>query len=108
MISNERPSPYGRQPYGSHQHRDFNQKPRIIEDTLHRTELLIERKLFTLTLKENPRGRFLRIVENSGNGTKYASIIVPSAGLKDFQKILADMVKTSEEIPPKLGSAPVA
>jgi hypothetical protein len=106
MISNERPSPYGRQPYDLRQHRDFNPKPRIVETTLTQTELVVERKIFTLTLKENPRGRFLRIVESSGS--KYCSIIVPVGGIKDFQKMLAEMVKAHEGIPPKAETAPLA
>jgi hypothetical protein len=107
MISNERPSPYGRQPYDSRQYRDFiDPKPRIIETTLDQSELIIERKTFTLVLKENPRGRFLRIVENGGS--KYCSVIVPFAGMKDFQKILADMVKAAATIPARKEAAPLA
>ena len=108
MISNERPSPYGRQPYGSHHYPDFKPKPRIAEDTLLQRELLVERKMFTLILKENPRGRFLRIIEDGGGSRRSVSIIVPATGLKDFQKLVADMVKSDGEIPPKLGSTPVA
>lgn len=101
MISNERPSPYGRQPYGPRTFSDYQPKPRVAEDTLKQSEVLIERKTFTLALKENPRGRFLRIVENVGNGAKFASIIIPITGIVDFQRMLADMVKADGEIPPK-------
>lgn len=59
----------------------------------------IERKTFSIALKDNPRGRFLRITEQ--NGTRRATIIIPSTGLKEFQKILADMVKADGEIPQK-------
>lgn len=51
------------------------------------------------TLKENPRGRFLRITEDV-NGRR-DNIIIPSTGLDDFKKILDDMVKASNEIPIK-------
>jgi len=51
----------------------------------------IERKSFRLTLKENPRGRFLRISEEVGG--KRSSIIVPSTGLAEFKKLLDEMVK---------------
>ena len=60
-------------------------------------ELQIERKLFFLTLKENPRGRFLRITEEVG--FKRASIIIPATGLLEFQKLLAEMIKAESEIP---------
>ena len=97
MISNERPSPYGRRPYGSPQY--SQPRPQVIEDTLQSCELEIERKTFVFTLKENPRGRFLRITEL--RNPRSAAIIVPAPGLKDFQKILADMVKVESEIPAK-------
>jgi hypothetical protein len=59
----------------------------------------IERKTFIFTLKENPRGRFLRITEDV-NGRR-DTIIVPSTGLEDFKKLLDEMVKASNEIPTK-------
>jgi len=78
----------------------------MIETTLKQTEVMIERKAFTLTLKENPKGRFLRVVENGGS--KFCSIIVPVAGLKDFQKLLADMVSAAEKRPGKQADGPLA
>ena len=62
-------------------------------------EVPIERKTFVFLLKENPRGRFLRIIEESGS--KSNSIIIPSAGLKEFQKLLEEMLKAANELPPK-------
>ena len=96
MISNERPSPYGRPPYFQPKYQQ--PRPQVIEDTLRSGEIQIERKTFFLSLKENPRGRFLRITEAGG---KRNCIIVPATGLKDFLKVLADMVKAEKEIPPK-------
>ena len=101
MISNERPSPFGKQPY----HQDYSHLvPRqpVQEDTLKAKEIQIERKTFHLTLKENPRGRFLRISEE--NGTTRNSIIIPATGLKEFEKLINEIVKASDEIP--LKSAP--
>jgi len=105
MISNERPSPYGRQPYQSHGHSTYGApkygqpKPFVQEDTLKTAEVQIERKFFVFTLKENPRGRFLRITEDVGG--RRDTIIIPSTGLADFKKIVDEMVKLSEEIPAK-------
>ena len=103
MISNERPSPYGRQPYPSHSYGapKYNAQPRppVNEDTLKSAEVQIERKFFVFTLKENPRGRFLRITEDVGG--RRDTIIIPSTGLADFKKIVDDMVKAAEEIPVK-------
>ncbi len=93
MISNERPSPFGnRPPYGS-------QKPPVNEETLKTERVQIERKLFVFTLKENPRGRFLRITEDVGG--RRDTIIIPAPGLEDFKKLLDEMVKASAETPPK-------
>ena len=92
MISNERPSPFSGRPYGQ-------QKPPVNEDTLKTERIQIERKTFIFTLKENPRGRFLRITEDVGG--RRDNIIIPAPGLDDFRKILEDMVKTSAEIPVK-------
>ncbi len=103
MISNERPSPYGRRPYQSqgYGHSKYNSPPRppVNEDTLKTVEVQIERKFFVLTLKENPRGRFLRITEDVGG--RRDTIIIPSTGLAEFKKLVDEMVKTSEEIPSK-------
>src|SRR5579872_411260 len=111
MISNERPSPYGRRPYQSHgfgnQQGNYHQgqgyggqpKPHVQEDTLKSGEVQIERKNFVFTLKENPRGRFLRITEDVGG--RRDTIIIPSTGLAEFKKLVDEMVKAAEEIPPK-------
>lgn len=93
MISNERPSPYGRQNFYS------QPKPHVQEDTLKTAAIQIERKTFVFTLKENPRGRFLRITEDVGG--RRDTIIIPSTGLEEFKKLLDEMVKSSAEIPQK-------
>ena len=115
MISNERPSPYGRRPYPSHNSFGNQQgyqsgyggqpKPHVQEDTLKTGDVQIERKTFVFTLKENPRGRFLRITEDVGG--RRDSIIIPSTGLEDFKKVLLEMVKAAGEIPGK-SPAPAA
>ena len=92
MISNERPSTYSPRPYSS-------PKPPVTEDTLKSEIIQIERKTFHLTLKENPRGRFLRITEDVGG--RRDTIIIPAPGLEDFKKVLDSLVKASAEIPPK-------
>jgi len=102
MISNERPSPYGRRPYqsyGSGPSKYSQPRPPINEDTLRSAEVQIERKFFVFTLKENPRGRFLRITEDVGG--RRDTIIVPSTGLADFKKLVDEMVKAAGEIPEK-------
>jgi PurA ssDNA and RNA-binding protein len=93
MISNDRPSPYGHKPYNS------SPKPPVNEETLKTDKVQIERKTFVFMLKENPRGRFLRITEDVGG--RRDTIIIPAPGLEDFKKLLEEMVKCSNEIPVK-------
>lgn len=109
MISNERPSPYGYRPsHGhhshSHQQRQYSgPKPPSNEETLRTEKIQIERKTFIMTLKENPRGRFLRITEDVGG--RRDTIIIPATGLEDFKKVVEEMVNTSAETPLKVESA---
>ena len=91
MISNERSQPHGQRPYGP--------KPPVNEETLKTDKVQIERKTFVFALKENPRGRFLRITEDVGG--RRDTIIIPAPGLEDFKRLVDEMVKTSGETPPK-------
>ncbi len=92
MISNDRSSPYGSRPYGS-------PKTPVTEETLKSDKVQIERKTFVFALKENPRGRFLRITEDVGG--RRDTIIIPAPGLEDFKKLLDDMVRASADTPGK-------
>ena len=109
MISNERPSPFSgdRLPparYGGYQSGQYV-KPHAPEDTLKTESIQIERKTFIFTLKENARGRLLRITEDV-NGRR-DNIIIPSTGLEDFRKMVNEMVKAANEIPPGKAAPPV-
>ena len=92
MISNERPTPYGPRPGppgpGSN----------VTEETLRTEKIQIERKTFLFLLKENPRGRFLRITEDVAG--RRDTIIVPAPGLEEFRRVLDEMVKASAQPPP--------
>src|SRR5438309_11950958 len=92
MISNDRSSPYGGRPYGQ-------PRPPVNEETLKTDKIQIERKTFVFALKENPRGRFLRITEDVSG--RRDTIIIPAPGLEEFKRILDTMVRASEESPPK-------
>ena len=113
MISNERPSPYGNRPHSDRAHGDRAHgerahgergsrppKPPVNEETLKSAKIQIERKTFVLALKENPRGRFLRITEDVGG--RRDTVIIPAPGLEDFRKLLDEMVKAAAETPPKV------
>ena len=91
MISDERSSPHGYPSYGG--------KQAVPEETLKTDKIQIERKTFVFALKENPRGRFLRITEDV-NGRR-DTIIIPAPGLEEFKRTLDEMLRASEANPPK-------
>ncbi len=67
------------------------------------TELLgeqiqVERKSFSFNLRENPRGRFLRITEDVGG--RRDTIIVPSSGLAAFRDVLDLAITASDKAGP--------
>ncbi len=68
-------------------------KPPGNEETLRSEKLQIERKTFVFTLKENPRGRFLRITEDVAG--RRDTIIVPAPGLEDFRKMVEEMARAA-------------
>jgi hypothetical protein len=92
MISNDRSSPFGNRNQGP-------SKPPSNEETLKSEKIQIERKTFLLSLKQNPRGRFLRITEDVGG--RRDTIIIPAPGLEDFRRVIDEMVKANAEAPPE-------
>ena len=73
-----------------------------MDDSLMSEKIQIERKQFYFDLKENPRGRFLKITEDVGG--RRDTIIIPSTGLDLFrekieQVIRADVQKEGEKSP---------
>jgi PurA ssDNA and RNA-binding protein len=93
MISNDRPSPF------SSRHHGGTDKPPVHEDTLKSDKIQIERKTFVFALKENPRGRFLRITEDAGG--RRDKIIIPAPGLEEFKRLVDEMVKAADQSQPK-------
>jgi len=91
MFSKDRPAS------GYSQYRNTGPRPGSNEDTLKTETIQIERKTFVFSLKENPRGKFLRITEDVSG--RRDTIIIPAPGLADFKKIVDEMVKVSAEAP---------
>ena len=54
-------------------------------------KVLIERKIFFLDLKENDRGRFLKITEDVGG--RRDTIMLPAAAFKDFVEALQRLIE---------------
>lgn len=70
-----------------------------MEDTIKSDKVLVERKMFFFDLKENEKGRFLKITEDV-NGRRN-TIIIPSTGLDEFADVLQDMIEFDEETDPQ-------
>ncbi len=94
MMSNDQSS-YENKPYPRHQ----GDKLSANDDTIRTEKIQIERKTFILTLKENPRGRFLRITEDVGG--RRDTIILPATGLEDFLSVLQNITETYQALPPE-------
>lgn len=100
MISNERPSPFGRHPRVAPV-----PKPSLPEATLKTEKVRIERKTFVFSLKENARGRFLRITEDVND--RRDTIIIPATGLSEFQQLVEKMTRLAQDLPAK-GESPAS
>ena len=70
---------------------------RKMDNIIEARELQIERKHFYVELRENERGRFLRITEEAHG--RRNSIIVPSTGVDDFTATIAEVLTNSEGAP---------
>lgn len=96
---NEYQSPYGFSGGMGYHGAGQQGKPAVAEETLKTDKIQIERKTFVISLKENPRGRFLRITEDV-NGRR-DTIILPATGLSDFKRVIDEMVRASDDAPAK-------
>lgn len=54
-------------------------------------KITIERKIFFLDLKENQRGRFLKITEDVGG--RRDTIMLPAEAFKDFTEALERLIE---------------
>jgi len=70
-----------------------------VDTQLQTQSMRVERKHFTFDLRENPRGRFLRIIEEV-NGRRDA-IIIPLTGIEEFRDALNEVIKFSKTLSPK-------
>jgi len=61
-----------------------------MEEELHSRKIQVERKLFFLDMKENQRGKFLKITEDV-NGRR-DTIIIPASGLPEILEAIDDML----------------
>lgn len=76
----------------------YPEKPPVAEEVIQTHRLEIERKTFVFTLKENLRGRLLRITEASTAHNN--TIIIPASGLDEFKSLLEEIISTAGPNPP--------
>lgn len=67
--------------------------PRLSDErTIKQKIFRVERKQFALALKENGRGRFVRVTETKDNGNR-STIIIPAAGLEGFLNAIGEVLQ---------------
>lgn len=57
-----------------------------VDSGLFSEQIQVERKTFTFELRENPRGRFLRVTEDVGG--RRDTIIIPATGLERVRGVV--------------------
>ena len=72
-----------------------------MQEELLNEQIQIERKLFFFSLKENPRGRFLKITEDVGG--RRDSIIIPATGLDRLREVIDRAVEADRKAGPCAG-----
>lgn len=65
-----------------------------MDNVIESRQVQIERKHFHVELRENDRGKFLRITEEAHG--RRNTIIVPSTGVEEFRAAIAEVLATSE------------
>ncbi|MCB1102326.1 MAG: PUR family DNA/RNA-binding protein, partial [Kiritimatiellae bacterium] len=65
-----------------------------METLLMSDKIQVERKQFYFDLKENPRGRFLRITEDVAG--RRDTIIIPSTGLEQFLEAIQKAIEVNQ------------
>jgi hypothetical protein len=66
-----------------------------VDNLLLSEKIQIERKQFFFDLKENPRGRFLKITEDVGG--RRDTIIIPSTGLDLFRDTIEKAIQANAQ-----------
>ena len=69
---------------------------RPVNEPLASEKISVDRKVFFLDLKENNRGRFLKITEDVGG--RRDTIMVPVAAFRDFADALGRLIEIERDI----------
>jgi len=73
-----------------------NSGEKTTSDPLASEKISIDRKIFFLDLKENNRGRFLKITEDVGG--RRDTIMLPAEAFRDFAEAFARLVELERTI----------
>lgn len=66
----------------------------VVDKELLSEQVQVERKMFTFDLRENPRGRFLRITEDVGG--RRDTIIIPATGLEQIRSVIERAIQSDQ------------
>ena len=91
-MSDQEPEPPSQQPEPPYPRREYPPKTLPIATE----KVFAERKTFFLDLKENDRGRFLKITED--NQGRRDTIMLPATAFKDFVESLARLIEFEAKI----------
>lgn len=61
-------------------------------------QVQVERKFFSFSLRENPRGRFLRVTEDVGG--RRDTVIIPATGLEQIRGIIDKAIQANNDAGP--------
>ena len=73
-----------------------NSAERQINEPLASEKIAVDRKVFFLDLKENTRGRFLKITEDVGG--RRDTIMLPVAAFRDFAEALERLIELEKSL----------
>ena len=74
-----------------------------VDNELLSEQVQIERKLFSFDLRENPRGRFLKITEDVGG--RRDTVIIPATGLDKVRDVVERAIQANRAAGPDAGIA---
>lgn len=66
-----------------------------MDNELFSEQIQIERKLFTFDLRENPRGKFLKVTEDVGG--RRDAIIIPATGLHEIRDVVERAIAVNDD-----------
>ena len=75
---------------------DDNTGPKMPSEPIASEKVTIDRKVFFLDLKENQRGRFMKITEDVGG--RRDTVMLPAAAFRDFLEALARLVEYESKL----------